>query len=196
MRAMPAVDPIESQRLWREARTFAELCELGARFVEGEIAFFPGWMAPELDDESIAIAPRLARLCRAGFLTLASQPGRAEHAAHDGSMCVQRAFVGAFARPELAVSLADAADASTVAIFVHARRGNGTSGSPVAMRGGVPYLYAGHDAFDEEIECFEDHLCPQALAALAATTYVSAYDPTWGRDGLLWDELERIALAR
>jgi hypothetical protein len=196
MRAMSAIDPIESRRLWLEARTFEELCELGARFVEGDIAFFPGWMAPDLDEESDAIAPRLARLCRAGMLTLASQPGRAEHAAFDGMRCVQRAFVGAFASPAIADALAGAADASAVAIFVHARRGNATAGAPVALRGGIPYLYAGHDAFDDEIECFEDHLCPQGLAALRSSVYVSAYDPTWGREAALWDELERIARAR
>ena len=89
---MEALDARESQALWLAARSFDDLCRLGARFCRGEIAAFPGWMAPELDDESGVLAPMLARLCDAGFLTLASQPGRPARPAHDGKPCVQRAF--------------------------------------------------------------------------------------------------------
>src|SRR5205809_465326 len=61
---------------WKRAASFAELCELGARFVESRVRSFPGWGAPLLDAESIPLIPRLARLNRAGLLTLASQPAR------------------------------------------------------------------------------------------------------------------------
>ena len=42
MRAVVDYPNDEAARAWREARSFAELCELGARFLEGELPFFPG----------------------------------------------------------------------------------------------------------------------------------------------------------
>jgi hypothetical protein len=35
-----------AEQAWREAASFAELRALGARFVAGELDFFPGWGAP------------------------------------------------------------------------------------------------------------------------------------------------------
>ena len=155
----------ESHALWLAARSFDDLCRLGARFCRGEIAAFPGWMAPELDDESGALAPLLGRLCEAGFLTLASQPGRAARPAHDGAQCVQRAFVTAFARPGLAErlvrELAPAVPAligriGEIEVAVFARGDRDRESTPVSTRGGIAYAFTGHNAFASELECFED----------------------------------------
>jgi hypothetical protein len=63
--------------MWRRARDYVDLCECAARFAEGRLTSFPGWGAPGLDAESQPLAALLAGLCRAGFLTTASQPGTA-----------------------------------------------------------------------------------------------------------------------
>jgi hypothetical protein len=66
---------LEAMRIWQESETFEGLCELNARFMEGKIRFIPGWFGEGLDAESEPIAPYLAAFDRAGFLTVASQPG-------------------------------------------------------------------------------------------------------------------------
>jgi hypothetical protein len=185
------IDREVSETLWRSAHTFDDLCALGERFVAGELAFFPGWLAPTLDAESDAIAAHLACLCRSGFLTLASQPGRAAHPAHDGTPCVQRAFVTGFVSRALARRLARRAAECAIEIRVFDA---GLSGSevPVSTRDGVPYAFTGHDATADELDCFEDCVSAEALAALREARYVTAFDLTWGREDVLWRELEHI----
>jgi len=60
---------------WRNAKTFLELCELNARFIEGDVKSHPGYGGDGLDSESEPIAKYLAAFSRAGFLTTGSQPG-------------------------------------------------------------------------------------------------------------------------
>ena len=186
-----AIDRELSETLWRSARTFDDLCALGERFVTGELTFFPGWLAPTLDVESDAIAAHLARLCRSGFLTLASQPGRGEHPAHDGTPCLQRAFVTGFTSRALARTLARRATECAIEILVF-DAGVSEREIPVSTRDGVPYAFTGHDATADELDCFEDCVSAEALAALRDARYVAAVDLTWGREDVLWNELERI----
>lgn len=167
---------------WRAARTFDELCELGARFVEGQLPFFPGWNAPDLDVESDEIASRLAHLCRLGFLTLASQPARAE----------QRAFVAGFVSRQAAERLSQSGRSSQLVVAVFGLGPFASSVEPVSLHDGVAHAFAGHDAREAELECFEDCIAPEALDALRRCCYVSAFDPEWGRADRLWRELERV----
>jgi len=173
---------------WRRAQTFAELCELGARFVRGELARFPGWGAATLDDESDALVPELARANLAGFLTVASQPGRPFQPGHDGRAWAQRGFVAGFASPAAERALAAAAAAHSLWWFT------GTAvAAPAALADGTPYLFVGHDAHADELELFADALDPRALAALADCTFGWLVDPVWGRRGALLSAL-RAAL--
>jgi hypothetical protein len=192
---MEALCARESEALWIAAQSFDDLCRLGARFCRGEIAAFPGWMASALDDESVALAPALARLCEAGFLTLASQPGRAAHASHDGAPCVQRAFVTAFARPGTAERLVRELASSEIRVAAFAHGDRDRESAPVSTRGGVAYAFTGHNAFASELVCFEDRVSIAALRELESARYVCAHDPAWGRDDLLWRELERAVCA-
>jgi hypothetical protein len=205
--------PEASREAWRAARSFADLCELGARFVEGKIAFFPGWNAPDLDVESDEIARVLARLCRAGFLTVASQPARPMIGGGG-----QRAFVAGFATPELARALRRSVSEDLVFV-VHEFGAKASAdeeggclapvarisrlrclappepvrqGEPVSLHDGVAHAFAGHDARAEEIVCFEDHIAAEALAELSAQAWVSAYDMQWGRTDTLWNHIERV----
>ena len=78
------IEDHDARAAWRHASSFADLGELGARFLEGDLACFPGWMADDIDDETDPLVPVLAGLCRGGFLTVASQPAGDASRAHDG----------------------------------------------------------------------------------------------------------------
>jgi hypothetical protein len=171
----------DSRASWRDARTFRELCALGERFVRGEIRAFPGWNAPDLDTESDEIAECLARACRAGFLTCASQPARPD----------QRAFVAGFADEAAAQRLTRMSKALDVRLFGARWSAVGVA-EPVSRAAGRFHAFAGHDARIEELACFADEVGPEALEALRASVYVSAFDPEWGRRELLWTELMRV----
>jgi hypothetical protein len=166
---------------WKRAQSFAELCELGARFVEGRERYFPGWGAPRLDAESEPLAALLARLNRAGFLTLASQPGTLRGV--DG--CEQRAFASGFCRPLDERRLRAPRRRSF-------RRGaHGRAGVVVSRRGGRARVLAGHNAFESELELFAGSVGAGALAELEGCAYWSVWDPVWGREEVLWRELAR-----
>ncbi len=192
---MPSRDLLRARAQWRAASTFADLCALGERFVSGELAFFPGWNAVGLDVESDEIAPTLARLCRAGFLSVASQPARP----HDGREG-QRAFVFGFARPAIATALADVRDSGLV-VSVYDGSAPSSLGSepasltraePVSLHEGIAHAFAGHDARADEITCFEDHVSAEALAELRKQAFVSAHDAVWGRTDALWNHIRYV----
>jgi hypothetical protein len=171
-----------SSTSWRHARSFEELCDLGARFVEGRERFFPGWGAPRLDAESRTLVPVLAQLNRGGFLTLASQPGTL--AGVDG--CEQRAFVSGFCRPRHARAL----QRLNARCFVRGARGR--AGVAVSRKHGRARVLAGHNAFESELELFREALAARAFEELARCVYWSAWDPVWGREGALWRKLEAV----
>jgi hypothetical protein len=167
---------------WKRARSFEELCELGARFVEGREAFFPGWGAPRLDAESEPLVPVLAQLNRAGFLTLASQPGTRNGV--DG--CEQRAFASGFCRAREARAL------RALAARCFRRGERGRAGVAVSRRGGRARVLAGHNAFESELELLREHVGAAAFGELARCVYWSIWDPVWGREEWLWRRLARV----
>lgn len=171
---------------WRAARTFVDLCALGARFVRGEVRHFPGWGAPDLDAESDALAPELAAAMSGGFLTTASQPGRPFAPRHDGRDAAQRAFVCGFSSRATYARLAAAASAG--GLWCAAPEA-GAAPYPVGLADGEPYLFGGHAAAAEELALFEDTLHPAALADLAAREFVWLVDPVWGRREALREAL-------
>ncbi len=183
-RVQVRIDDEGSRKLWREAHSFGELCGLGERFLRGEICVFPGWNAPDLDVESDEIAMVLVRLSRAGFLTCASQPARAD----------QRAFVSGFVAEASARRLRRVTTQIVVRCF-------GLSGDephvdttlaePVSGKEGRFHAFAGHDARNDELACFEDEIGSGAFVELQRAIYVTAFDPEWGRRDRLWSELTR-----
>lgn len=181
-----------AESLWRAARTFAEACELGARFVEGELPFFPGWLAPELDPESDPLVPCLAALNRAGMLTLASQPGRALGPDGDGPPRAQRAFVTGFAGADLARRIE--ACALGVPLFVAAfeARERGGVRLPVGVLAGEPYLWTGYGAGPDELRILRPCVGAEALRELAQARYVCVADLAWEARDLLWDVLSGV----
>lgn len=189
---------------WRQAESFEALCALGERFVCGALEHFPGWGAPDLDEESDALVQQLARANRGGFLTTASQPGRPFQPGHDGRAWAQRAFVCGFTREATHRSLADAAARAGLWCIGHGSSGgaeriglgagvdSGPTTVPVGLADGVPYLFAGHDAHATELELFAGAVGAGALRALAAARFVWLVDPVWGRRAALPAALDAV----
>ncbi len=171
---------------WRAARGFGELCELGARFLEGCSVGFPGWGAEEVDEETLPLVPLLAAANRAGFLTVASQPGAPGRAGADGRLELRRAFVCGFASRGMEQTLRDLAREPGLLLG-----SQGEAETPLGLRGGETFLALGPGAASAELEIFADHLCTQALGALRQARWVALIDTEWGRDDRLWPALAR-----
>ena len=176
---------------WLSARTFAELCELGARFVEGEIASFPGWGSTATDEETDVVAAELAAINRGGLLTVASQRGASDRRGSDGRIERRRAFVTGFVAPTRADALAGLEPAG---LHVSAYGALETAGVeiPVGERAGEAFLVAGGAAGPAELELFRDRVQRSALEALGRARYVWVVDPEWGRDDRLWSTLADV----
>lgn len=182
-----------AQAAWRAAQSFEELCALGARFVRGESAYFPGWGSPTLDVESDAIAHALARLNELGLLTLCSQPGRL-----DASRDVrQRAFVCGFVAPSTLARLERLERDAELGCFVQwsartepaAPSANESRVVPVTIEGGATRVEIGAPAFEAELECFRGQVGARALDELARCAYLGAWDTQFGAREHLWRAL-------
>jgi len=186
---------------WRAAATYAELCELGARFLEGELCAFPGWMATDIDEETDALVPTLARANRGGFLTVASQPGHAEHEPRPGARYRNRAFVAGFASaaalrriqtvpaPDLWLRVNEPANAEAQDT---GRTDVAASGDAIVGEfNGAAHLALGPRAGSDELALFAEHLGPAGLDALAPCAFVTWIDPAWEARPRLWEALER-----
>ena len=190
---MPAVvdhQQDEAARAWREARSFAELCELGARFLEGELPFFPGWGAPEPDEETDDLVSLLAAANRAGFLTLASQRGAPDEPGADGRTERRRAFVCGFAEEATARTLEQLTAGGELEV---AREGQDLT---LGLRDEDAFLVVGSEAASRELEIFAEQIQGDALNSLRDARYVCLADRAWSRDDRLWPRLaEALGIA-
>lgn len=175
--------------LWAEASTLAELGELTARWLEGELAFHPGgYDVP--DEETTELVPALAVLNRAGFVTWGSQPGE-EGTGHDGAWWRQRAAVDGFATAAATQALVAAAQAHRFQVIVHtpgvrlrdARMTVTTRNGRLCTEFGAwlppRYIRLTYGAY-----CNHD-----AVAALNAAHQVTVIDPRWACNDDLWPAL-------
>jgi hypothetical protein len=190
------------RKQWRAARTLADLGELTARWLEGDLRSQPGYM-PNCgpDDETTRLVGTLATACRSGFLTEVSQPGKPLRAGYDGAMWQQRAAVSGFvADEELLDRIFDAADAAGLEVIAHppADGSDGWTPEPlegryaVTTRDGRPFTGFGGFLDESEIAERYDACHPEALRAVAAAWQVTVIDPVWGRDGALWPLLDDL----
>jgi len=168
---------------WRAATRYEELCSLGAAFLAGDHAHFPGWGAKDTDEETDDLSDLLAACCRAGFLTVASQPGAPEEPGADGRPERRRAFVTGFAMGPTAEALLGLGDQGLLA--AHAL----TEDLPLGLRGDEVFLALGPGAREAELELFAHDLGPAGLQALSDARWVCVVDPAWGRDDHLWPAL-------
>ncbi len=178
-----------SRRRWLEAHTFDELCALTAAFLNRRCDIFPGWGATEPDEETDSILARLETLNRSGLLTLASQPGFEGQI--DGRSVRQRAFVTGFGDVDVTRRLLAGSGIEVRAWGPDAEAPELSLGEPMTLVDGTARVLAGHPARAEELALFQGEIGPHAFRALCQATYLAAWDPTFGRTTLLWDELER-----
>lgn len=180
-----------SRRRWLDAHTFDDLCALTAAFLDRRLDTFPGWGAPEPDEETDSILARLATLNRAGLLTLASQPGFEGQV--DGRAVRQRAFVTGFGSADVTRRLLVGSGIEVRAWGPHGRATGSVPaiGEPMTLVDGTARVLAGHPARDAELALFQDEIGPHAFRALGQKAYLAAWDPVFGRTTFLWDELER-----
>lgn len=187
--------------LWRGATGLADLGELTARWLTGELATVPSQVGPP-EQETAPIADDLAALNRAGFVTESSQPGMLPANDGAGQVWRQRAFVFGFAGDTTAQTLAALRDQGLGVVLI-APGQHGRNHVPVteyAVVGG----WSGNctTAIGAELSQRDLHATygvvtgPQAAAALHQAWQVAVYDPEWGRNDLLWTALAEILGAR
>ncbi len=171
---------------WRNATSFEELCALAVEFLDGDLPAFPGWMAPDIDEETDDLVPALAAANESGFLTTASQPGACPALSHDGLPWSQRAFVVGFAPLPLVTELRSKVQGTRLQLLDFASHETGGQALPAARHGDREYLHVGTGEGPAELEVFAHRIGPKALKSLQEARYMCLIDPEWGRDDLLW----------
>jgi hypothetical protein len=190
-------------RAWESARTLADLGELTARWLEGDLASRPGYLpGAGPDDETRPLVGVLASCNRAGYVTHGSQPG-VVGVGEDSTRWAQRAGVQGFASPEVADRIYDVAGQAGLTVILHAPaalprfRTRYGQVVPVTVHEARPCTWFGahlsrrhlRDAWTGYGICH-----PHAVEALCAAWQVTVIDPDWGHNDRLWTVL-RAALA-
>lgn len=194
-------------RLWREASTYAEMCELTALWLDGRLPrsiTYDGVPDPETADIPAGL---LAGLCRAGYLTDLSQPAHGWEPGFDNAGYRQRAYVEFLVPAEQVGTLVWAA--VTNGLWVNARK-------PTRLRlwshtNTVPVTETGeYTPYGAEAVTLAGVQVPTrywrwiglshrngAMARILASSYqVSIVDLTWGRNDLLWDTLAPLTTSK
>ncbi len=183
---------------WQSARALADLGELTARWIEGDLAAQPGYCGPS-DIEDPALVPLLAALNRAGFVTTGSQIGESGPG-YDGAHWQQRAAVEGFASERTALALIRAAAGGGLisvsyppatlprwryrydrSVTVTMREDREITGFGVQLpRRHIRDSWIGYGI------CHRD-----AVNALCSAWQVTVIDPEWGRPYVLGHVLEQ-----
>ncbi len=172
----------EAKEAWKSAKTFEQLCELTAKFIEGTSPFSPEYGTCGIDEETEPLKTYLAALNRAGLMTTTSQPG------FDSPEWKQRAFVDGFAQEATAKRIARISlytDLHIVTAPVGVAIGFRT---PIIVRDFQPHGWGGGSS-GCEAEFYKDF--PNGLKILREAWYVDVIDLVWGRQDHLWENLMR-----
>lgn len=177
---------LDHARLWAEARTLVELCELTAKWLEGGITYQPGYGAAGPDPETSALVPVLARVNRAGFLTEFSQPGEREWQ--------QRAAVGGFCDEAVMWQLRAAAFCTDLVVLPYAPGSpNDALQIPVTLDRDEESTWVGGALEPADLVYHYGYdVHRDGVLALVDSWQVTVLDPVWGRNDLLWKTLERL----
>lgn len=187
--------------LWKNARSWDNLCSLMARWCEGKIEWCPTHDARESETEDIA--PALAALNRAGFLTSRSKPGMGPTDLPDtdprypGTLS-QRAAVEGFAPAAVVRRLEEAVEGTRLVIAVRPLhpgwKGSVLDDVVVAELKCEPQFRMGQHFSTKEIEPVWDVLRDDLYGQILAAYQVFVYDPNYGPHTLLWDRLSNISI--
>jgi hypothetical protein len=188
---------LSDRRLWRRARTLADLGLLMASWLEGGIASQPGCMPNYGPDEETAhLVPVLARANRSGFLTTCSQPGL-DAPGFDGRRWQQRAAVeGHVADPLLLRALANAAAESGLYFATQDRiPGRAEPGITVTTVDSEPYTAFGRPLTYAVLRTEWPVIRPEAFHAVATSVHVTLAAPEFGEAGeYLWHVLDQALM--
>ena len=193
------------RREWEQACTLAELGELTARWLEGDIASQPGCMSNlGPDSETTELIPTLAACNRAGYVTVDSQPGEAPGLGYDGRLWSQRAAVSGFADDATAARILTAVEGTgQLVIIAHDTpperrwwpwRRPSTGMAVTAAEDGhrVSTELGGRMSLGDLEDCFAE-LGQDCFAAVRDALQVTVIDPVWGRNDVLWSALDAVA---
>lgn len=196
--------------LWRSATTLADLGELTAALLEGDIPDRPGWIGNGLNTETAPLIPTLAALCRAGFVTTSSQPGfndsfdtrPAEQPAWQQRAAVQ-GYTDALTLEWLTAALAPTRFQMVIwTIPTHHLVGNPVlsglnAGVTVTREGGADRTWFGRQLTRREITSEAGGcLTRAAITTICTAFHVLIFDPLWLGDNDLWPVLRRAAQPR
>ena len=196
------------RRAWEQARTLAELGELTVRWLEGDIASQPGYM-PNCgpDPETAGLIPTLARLNRAGYVTVGSQPGMAPTEGYDGRLWSQRAAVSGFADDATGARILTAVERTgQLVLIAHntppkrrwwpRRRPSMGMAVTAAGHGHRVHTHFGARMSLGDVEGCFGGLGRDGFAAVRDAHQVTVIDPVWGRDEYLWHVLDAVTVDR
>ncbi|MDE0903884.1 MAG: hypothetical protein OSB42_04565 [Planctomycetota bacterium] len=176
---------------WQDALSAEDLCACAVRFLDGELDSFPGWGAPDVDEETDPLLATLKRCCQGGFLTVASQPAGAQRPGADGRMERRRAFVTGFASPGAVERIRSCLPAG-LHLFAHPSSLTDLDlGLVVGERGGDAFLLAGAAAGPLELAFFAEEASAQATKDLSHWQFTSLIEEAWNRDDRLWCFLDQ-----
>lgn len=174
---------------WSACRTLAELGEVTARWLQGELRYFPGHNDPTEPplDETKDLISDLVALNRAGYVTTNSQPGQSM--TRDGN--AQRAFVRGYCTEETFKRI-DAAIYGTELVALPRPPGMyHLCPVPITTVGGKNFTWGGMSSGEPEAIAreFGGALSESMLQVLTSCWLVDVLDPVWGRTHLLWSKL-------
>lgn len=180
----------EDAAQWYTARTLADVGELTAQWLEGEIRSQPGYVpgcGP--DEETTELIAVLAACNRAGYLTTSSQPGEEPEVGYNGNIWVQRAAVEGYATAGVLEALRlSAADSPLIVTAAPAasQQGCWETQIPVTLDGDAENTWFGGIPPRSHLNDTYSDCHPDAIVAISDTWQVTMIDPEWGRNVILW----------
>lgn len=185
---------------WANARTLADLGELVAQWLEGDVLTQPGYHGRP-DKETAALVPTLASANRAGYVTYSSQPGYDGPGYNQEHWQQRPAVEGLVADEQAAVRLVQAAEAGglrAVAQFASRWRCRQETAVTVTRSGFPPGIWVPRTGFGvqlsrRELAFMYDGCGRGVVRAVQAAWQVTLVDPRWGPSRRLWDLLDEWA---
>src|SRR5690606_11856930 len=183
-------------RRWKTAATLGALGDPMALWLAGELASWPGHApgsGPDADTRELT--PTLAAANRAGYVTVASQPGVDPEVGFDGLIWQQKAAVEGFVRDRnLLRDLIDAAYESGLDVEVADTLDTGERGIIVTLRGGEPHTGFGGYLNGAELRGMWPGIGSGALDDLFGSARITLAAPEYGAAAgvRVWQVLESV----
>ena len=180
---------------WAEARSLADLGELTAMWLEGDLPEHPQCFGGP-NDETTPLIPTLAAANRSAFVTITSQPGDAPSPGYDGAIWAQMPGVMGLADPGTLDRLTAGVKATPGLVLFDApvfatRRLVSDAYVSVTVRDGQPYT---------RFSLLPWRILYQVLgatrnlpAAVRGAQQVLLVDQTWDDRPVLWDLLTEVS---